>query len=182
MTGKQYITYHVNGRTVTETGEFPVEYERTDMRLIESNVINLYPEFEFQEIEGFGGAMTESSAYLLMQMGEKERKEALQDIFVEGGLGFCFVRIHMDSCDYSLDEYQAVPDPVADPELETFSIDRDRKYIIPVMKQVLEMSARPISVLLSPWSPPWQWKTPPAAKKNDEEVYGGGGLPGEAAV
>lgn len=41
--------------------------------MIESNVINLYPDFAFQTIEGFGGAMTESSAYLLSRMDEKHR-------------------------------------------------------------------------------------------------------------
>ena len=38
------------------------------------------------------------------------------------------------------------------------------------------MSKEPISVLLSPWSPPACWKTPPERPKNDASVYGD--LPG----
>ena len=67
----------------------------------------------------------------------------------------------MDSCDYSLEEYTAVEDPIADPDFETFSLKRDQKYILPVLKEALAMSKEPISVLLSPWSPPACWKTPP---------------------
>ena len=83
------------------------------------------------------------------------------------------VRIHIDSCDYSLDEYQAVADPIRDPELETFSISQDKKYIIPVVKEATRLSGNSISVLLSPWSLPSQWKTPPEMQANDAAVYGG---------
>lgn len=74
----------------------------------------LYPDFAFQTIEGFGGAMTESSAYLLSRMDEETQNQALQDIFGPDGLHARFVRVPIDSCDYSLEEYQAVADPVAD--------------------------------------------------------------------
>lgn len=46
-----------------------------------------------------------------------------------------FVRVHMNSCDFSLEEYAAVEDPIADPELTTFSIKRDQKYILPMLKE-----------------------------------------------
>ena len=75
--------------------------------------------------------------------------------------------------------YQAVKDPLQDPELLTFSLERDRSYILPVLKEALDISKESgngeISVLLSPWSPPYQWKTPPARPKNDAGVYGGPG-------
>lgn len=143
-------------------------------RCIESNVIGIYPDYTFQTMEGFGCAMTETSCYLLSKMDAKTREDALRCWFGPGGMDAKFVRIHMDSCDYSLEEYQAVEDPVADPELETFSIKRDRLYIIPVMKEAMKLAGREISVLLSPWSPPAAWKTPPQRKKNDRVIYGGG--------
>ena len=140
---------------------------------VESNVVGLYPEYLFQEIEGFGCALTETSCYLLSKMTEEDRKAALECWFGTKGADARFVRIHIDSCDYSLDEYQAVADPIRDPELETFSISRDRKYIIPVVKEAIRLSGNSISVLLSPWSPPSQWKTPPEMQANDAAVYGG---------
>lgn len=150
----------------------PVKEEMLDKQ-VESHVIGLYPEYLFQEIEGFGCAMTETSCYLLSKMPKETRTEALKCWFGPSGINAKFVRIPIDSCDYSLDEYQAVEDPLKDPELKTFSISRDKKYIIPVMKEAMEITNQPISVLLSPWSPPVQWKTPPEMKANDAAVYGG---------
>lgn len=179
MKGMQYTTFHVNGEAVEKESVLDIRTEQADEKMVESNVVNLYPDFELQEIKGFGGAMTESSAYLLMQMDEVSRKQAMEDLFGKDGWGLRLLRVHIDSCDYSLEEYQAVPDPIADPELKTFSIDRDRKYIIPMIKEAMEAAGEPMQVLLSPWSPPYQWKTPPAKKKNDSGVYGGA-LPGQA--
>lgn len=140
---------------------------------VESNVVCVYPNYLFQKIDGFGCAMTETSCYLLSNMSPENRKEALKCWFGPTGVNAEFVRIHIDSCDYSLEEYQAVEDPIKDPELTTFSIKRDKKYIIPVMKEAMEIAGKPISVLLSPWSPPVQWKTPPELMQNDAAVYDG---------
>lgn len=87
-----------------------------------------------------------------------------------------FIRLHLDSCDYSLEEYQAVRDPIQDPELAAFSIDHNRRYVIPVVRQAMALSDHPLSVLLSPWSPPYQWKTPPELTENDAKAYGGMGI------
>lgn len=118
------------------------------------------------------GAMTESSAYLLSKMDAKTRRAALEEFFGENGNHLKFLRVHMDSCDYSLDEYTAVEDPMEDPELNTFSLKRDRKYILPMLKEAMAVSKEPLSVLLSPWSPPACWKNPPEKPKNDDAVYG----------
>ncbi len=177
MKAKQITTYHVKGEAKTWEKALAPEDESKNVKMIESNVINLYPDFAFQTIEGFGGAMTESSAYLLSRMDEETQNQALQDIFGPDGLHARFVRVPIDSCDYSLEEYQAVADPIADPDLATFSIDRDRKYVLPMLKKAIEISAEPISVLMSPWSPPYQWKTAPKIAKNDAAVYGAMGMP-----
>lgn len=66
-------------------------------------------------------------------MDAKTRKAVLEEYFGENGNHTRFIRVHMDSCDFSLEEYAAVEDPIADPELTTFSIKRDRKYIIPMI-------------------------------------------------
>lgn len=172
MNCKKITTFTVNGKAYPEICEIPVTKEADEPTHLESGVLNLYPDITFQEIEGFGGAMTESSSYLFSQMDEKTRKAALEEYFGKDGNHTRFVRVHMDSCDFSLEEYAAVEDPIADPELTTFSIKRDRKYIIPMLKEAMEISAEPLSVLLSPWSPPAAWKTPPKKQQNDLAVYG----------
>ena len=71
------------------------------------------------------------------------------------------MRTHIDSCDFSLGMYTAVADPTSDPEFTTFTLERDRQYIIPAIKGAMAVADKPLSVLLSPWSPPAAWKTPP---------------------
>lgn len=134
--------------------------------------MGIYPGYHFQRIDGFGCALTESACYLLVQMEAETRRDALKCWFGPNGVGAKFVRIHIDSCDYSLSEYQSVTDPIADPQLKTFNIDRDRQYILPVVREAMELCGGNISVLLSPWSPPAQWKTPPELSENDQTVYG----------
>ena len=145
--------------------------------VVESFVIGIYPDYTFQTVEGFGCAMTESSCFLLGGMESRMRKEALKTWFGPDGIDARFIRMHIDSCDYCLEEYQSVADPIADPELETFNIARDLKWTIPVVKEAMELAGHPVEVLLSPWSPPWQWKTPPELSQNDAAVYGGLDLP-----
>lgn len=172
MECQQIITYSANGKAYPQEKELPVTLEADEPRHLESGVLNLYPDITYQTIEGFGGAMTETSAYLLSQMTPQMRKQALEKFFSMEGCRMRFIRVPMDSCDYSLEEYTAVKDPMKDPELATFSLERDQKYILPVLKEAIFLSKEPISVLLSPWSPPACWKTPPVRPKNDKAVYG----------
>lgn len=163
------------GRTGAFTAPVAVLDEAAITQQKEQHVVGVYPSYTYQKFEGYGCAMTESACYLLSKMRPEARREALSCWFGPGGMDAKFIRIHMDSCDYSLEEYQAVPDPIADPELKTFSIDRDRKYILPIVKEAAAMAEGPLSVLLSPWSPPAAWKTPPLLTANDAAVYGGMG-------
>ncbi len=141
--------------------------------IVENHVIGIYPDFRLQTVEGFGCALTETACYLLSRMTPEQRRETLSLWFGPENTKARFVRVSIDSCDYSLSEYQAVPDPIADPELNTFSLARDRQYILPVLKEAVALSGGQLRVLLSPWSPPWQWKTPPLRQKNDASAYGG---------
>ncbi len=172
MNCKQILTFSANGKTYEKIVEIPVTSEADEARHLESDVLNIYPDITYQTIDGFGAAMTETSAYLFSKMDDATRKSAMEAYFGKYGNQISFLRVHMDSCDYSLEEYTAVEDPMTDPEFETFSLKRDRQYILPVLKEALAMSVQPISVLLSPWSPPACWKTPPHKPKNDASVYG----------
>ena len=57
MKAKQITTYHVKGEAKTWEKALAPEDESKSVKMIESNVINLYPDFAFQTIEGFGGAL-----------------------------------------------------------------------------------------------------------------------------
>lgn len=149
-----------------------MEDESGLVKMKEAGVVGLFPTYTFQTFEGYGCSMTESSCFLLSLMDAGTRRNALKCWFGPEGMDARFIRMHLDSVDFCLSEYQAVTDPIADPELTSFNIDRDRQYIIPVVKEALSLCEKPLSVLISPWSPPAQWKTPPEMTANDAIVYG----------
>ena len=139
--------------------EIPVTEEAAENRPLENEVVNLYPDMVFQTITGFGGAMTEAAGYALSLLPPEGQEEAIRAYFGPEGNAYSVIRTHIDSCDFSCSMYQAVPDVMGDPDFTTFSLARDRKYIIPAIRKAMEASGYPISVLLSPWSPPAAWKT-----------------------
>ena len=63
------------------------------------------PEKKYQTITGFGGAFTESSAYLLNKLSKENRQKILDAYFSKEGANYSLTRTHMNSCDFSLSNY-----------------------------------------------------------------------------
>ncbi|MDD6484912.1 MAG: hypothetical protein PUF72_10165 [Clostridiales bacterium] len=110
-----------------------------------------------ESFNGFGVALTGSSCYELSVMPPEQRESFLEDIYGKGGLNFSVARLSMGSSDYSPSVYSYCDTP-GDTELKTFSVDKDREFIIPMIKEVLKHNAD-IKFLASPWSPPGWMKT-----------------------
>ena len=106
---------------------------------------------------GFGLALTPSTCYELSLMEASERKEFLRHIYSKDGLGLSVGRICIGSCDYSPEIY-SYDDVAFDTELKHFSIERDEAYVIPMIKEILEINPD-IYLFASPWSPPYWMKT-----------------------
>lgn len=120
--------------------------------------IFLDPQSRFQTLEGIGGALTESSCYLLMKMPPAMREQVLKSYFApDGGCGYDVVRISMNSCDFSLSDWTC-DDVDGDFGLTHFSIDNDRRYVLPVLKEAIRLHPG-LKVLVSPWSAPAWMKT-----------------------
>lgn len=115
-------------------------------------------EKEYSNIcKGFGVAITGASCYMLAQMEKSERRKLLENVYGKDGLNLSVARLAIGSCDYSAEIY-TYDDYPGDTELEHFSIDRDRNYILPMIKEILEV--RPdLYIFASPWSPPGWMKT-----------------------
>ena len=123
-----------------------------------SNSVKVNTKTKYQKILGFGGALTEASAYTLSKLDEKTKKEVLNSYYDSGeGIGYKFARLQINSCDFSLENYTYVEEN--DMTLETFSLDRDEKYVLPLVREVKEISNNNLSILASPWSPPAYMKT-----------------------
>jgi glucosylceramidase len=127
-------------------------------RGVEMKVVNLYPEMEYQTFDGFGGAVTEAAGYTFSLMSKANQKKILDAYYGRNGNRYNLVRTHIDSCDFSVSQYAAMNDP-SDTEFNSFSLERDEKYIIPLLKEVQQTAEKGISVMLSPWSPPAFMKT-----------------------
>ncbi len=117
--------------------------------------VKLNPDKEYQSITGFGGSFTESSAYLLNQLGKENRAKVLAAYFSDEGAKYSLTRTHMNSCDFSLSNYSYAP-VEGDINLDHFSIDEDRDDIIPMIKDAMNVSKDGFKILTSPWTaPPW---------------------------
>lgn len=109
------------------------------------------------KFQGFGVAITGSSCYELNTMTEKQRKEFLNDIYGEDGLNLSVGRLTIASSDYSAEIY-SYDDEENDTELKHFSIERDKKYVLPMIKEIVGLKPD-IMLFASPWSPPGWMKT-----------------------
>lgn len=121
-----------------------------------SITITLNPEEKFQTITGFGGAFTQSSAYLVNKLSEANRKKIMEAYFGADGANYSLTRTHINSCDFSLKHYAyAMVD--GDKNLEHFSIDEDKNNnLIPMILQAKAISKDGFKIIASPWtSPPW---------------------------
>lgn len=132
----------------------------------ESNVVNLYPQLKYETFEGFGGALTDAAGYVYSQMSEEQRELMMHTYFSKEHMKYNIVRIHMDSCDFSTDMYEAMSEST-DTEMKSFSFERTEKYIIPMLKDAEKAAGQPLEIMLSPWSPPVFMKT------NGDRKHGG---------
>ena len=65
-------------------------------------------------------------------MDEKQKKQVIETYFSPEKMNYRLVRVHMDSCDFSLGTYEAMSDP-EDIELKSFSFERTEKYILSML-------------------------------------------------
>ncbi len=141
--------------------------KETDLSVMDSNthpfpVIVIDTTETFQAIEGFGAALTGSSAYLFnRQMNAAKRAETLKDLFdPEDGIGISYLRLTMGASDFSLSDfsYDDMPSGQTDFDLEHFSLAQDLEDVVPVMKEIVQINPD-IRIMGTPWSPPAWMKT-----------------------
>lgn len=112
----------------------------------------------YQTWLGFGGALTESATYNLQQISAKNKEKIINAYYhPEKGLGYNFGRIHINSSDFSLGNYDYVE--YQDESLDSFSIEHEEEYLLPVLREINQRLTNPLKLLASPWSPPSWMKT-----------------------
>ena len=120
-----------------------------------------------QQMDGFGAAITDSSAWLIYNhMSASQRNTLMTNLFGTNAsnptsIGLSFVRIPMGASDFSVTgaySYDDLPSGQTDPTLAKFSIAHDTSYILPVLQQAYQLNPS-IRFMANPWSPPGWMKT-----------------------
>jgi glucosylceramidase len=116
-----------------------------------ATTITLNPVERFQQIDGFGVAITGSTCYNLLRMSAANRTKLLTEAFdTLTGDGYSYIRISIGCSDFSMDEYTCCDTP----GIENFKIhDLDKRDLIPILKEILAINPK-VKILGSPWTCP----------------------------
>ncbi|SFE15046.1 glucosylceramidase [Paenibacillus algorifonticola] len=134
----------------------------TESRTFSPALSNLaITESAYQTVEGFGGCFNELGFAALSHLSEEARAAVMHELFhPEGEQRFSICRLPIGASDYAL-EWYSLNETDGDVAMEHFSIERDRKYLIPYIKEALALNPQ-LKLFASPWSPPTWMKTPKA--------------------
>ncbi|MGQ4490830.1 RICIN domain-containing protein [Streptomyces sp. 372A] len=109
-----------------------------------------------QKFTGAGASVTGASAHLIQGLPQDKRNALMTSLFSStgDGIGLSYLRQPLGSSDFNADSslytYEDTPG--------SFSIDRDKAEIIPVLKQATSVNPA-IRFMGTPWSPPAWMKT-----------------------
>ncbi|MFX3651463.1 MAG: glycoside hydrolase family 30 beta sandwich domain-containing protein [Paenibacillus sp.] len=133
--------------------------------------IQIDPDKTYQTMDGFGAAMTGSSAHLINQLPEEKQEQLLKELYTTEGLNMDMVRHTIGASDYSVDEsgvsssytYDDI-ESGTDYDMEHFSIDKDQE-VVNMLERVARLKPG-LNVLGTPW-------TAPAWMKYEEKTTNG---------
>jgi glucosylceramidase len=129
-----------------------------------------------QTFTGFGGTFNERGWEALSWLSETDRAGAMKLLFdAADGAKFTYGRIPIGASDYAVGGklYTLDDADAADPQMEKFSLERDKQYLIPFIKAAIAVNPD-IRFWGSPWTPP------PWMKSNND--YKGGNMKDDATV
>jgi glucosylceramidase len=130
---------------------------------IEDNLTILVDDkVSYQEMDGFGASFTDASAFLFKHVLDQEARDHLMKALFDykDGIGMSFLRQPMGASDFTtkIYSYNDLEEGTEDVRQEKFSIEHDRSYIIPLLKEALALNPE-LKLMASPWSPPGWMKT-----------------------
>jgi len=148
---KQWTTSRDRKLVETQTNEW-VKTPKLD-----PTEINIDASKKAQSIIGFGAAFTDAACYMINQLDPAAKQKLIDHLYSKQGLGLGIGRLCIGSSDYATVAY-SYDDGEADPELKRFTIEHDKKWILPVLR--MARKANPdLYLFASPWSPPG-WMKP----------------------
>ncbi len=180
---KLYYVSIKDGDVITSS---PIkEYPQPEEQAKRGHRITIMSDIEFQTIDGVGATFSEIGAQALMSLKKKEQADVVTALFGAESAAFSFCRTPVGSSDWASSGY-SYAETADDYEMNSFSIERDQKSIVPAIK--LAQTANPeLKLFGSVYSPPGWMKNIGTIVdgrtnhrrnnlKNDAKTYGAYGL------
>jgi len=146
-------------QTLTQGPSIPLEPAG---KLAEDAVIKLNPQKTYQSILGMGASFEHTTCFNLFKLGPERMTETIEKLVdPRKGIGMNLMRICIGTPDFTGEpwySYDDMPEGQRDSKLEEFSVEKDRAYVLPVLKKVLEINPD-LLFFASPWSPPGWMKS-----------------------
>jgi len=120
------------------------------------------PTLSYQAVQGFGGAITDSSASVLYTLAPAQRAAVMASLFdPTAGDGLDYLRQPVGGSDFVTTAAYTYDDLAAgqtDYGMRNFSIAHDQAQILPLLRQAGALNPR-LQIIATPWSPPAWMKT-----------------------
>jgi glucosylceramidase len=143
-----------------------IQFKRLGQPLETQICVFVDPRRTFQTILGIGGALTDAAAETFAKLPEPKQRELLSAYFdARSGIGYTLARTNIHSCDFSSGSYTYIAE--GDKDLKSFSVEHDRQFRIPFIKQAVATAGGKLPIFASPWSPP------AFMKSNNDMLHGG---------
>ncbi len=116
----------------------------------------------YQTMLGLGSSLEATTAANIARLDPRRQDEVIERlVHPVNGIGMNLMRICIGTSDFTGDPwywYDDVPAGETDVPLARFSIEKDRAYLLPVIKKALQKNPD-LLFFASPWSPPGWMKT-----------------------
>ncbi|CAG2187029.1 GBA [Mytilus edulis] len=104
--------------------------------------ININKNQRYQTMEGFGAGLSNSAASVIYH--SPKRHEIMRQLFSPtDGIGVSYIRITMGGSDFQAVPpytYNDIPNGQTDFQMNHFSIQKDREFFIPIIKEALSLN------------------------------------------
>jgi glucosylceramidase len=150
----QVGVYYISFKPTDKIEGNPVRvYPQDSISTAAKEKITIFPQIRYQTITGIGGCFNENGGEALLSLPKEKQQEIMRNLFDEtAGCGFNFCRTAIGASDFGLDAY-SYSETAGDYNMSKFSIDRDKKYVLPYIKSALAVNPN-MKLFASPWSPP----------------------------
>ena len=131
--------------------------EKSEADIVPDDSVILNSENLGQKVIGFGGTFSEMGWAAIKCLNSQSMQEILNLLFTIEGCNFSVCKTPIGASDFALEPY-SLDDDLDDYDLRKFNISRDKKYIIPFIKEA-QRANQTLKLFATPWSPPYWMKT-----------------------